>query len=153
MSTKRCSPMNDTDGKRLLRQLQYQDHVRNGTLAVHTAQAQAGEGDGIPPHMAKHLKKMYGDEGFKKFQQERKESEVQLQASLPTDMQNRGTYAIVLELMKNIEATISEMAYKMPLKPVIGTLHTGHINGLGINVKSSGEYLTPIDDNIFTLAL
>jgi len=142
--------MNDTDAKKLLRQLQYQEHMRNGTLTAQMTQAPDPKGGFVDQMMTK-LQNVYGKEGFQEVQEYRKSKEDQLQ--LPTDLQEKNPFLILSEVIKHIEEAVTDMKYELPRRPVIGTLHTGHVNGLSIHVTSSGEYLYLVDHDLFTFVL
>jgi hypothetical protein len=62
-------------------------------------------------------------------------------------------YKIMLNLAAQIEGAVNDLSFKLPSKPIIGTLPTSELNARFFHVPESDQYLIIFDYGMFIFAL
>lgn len=68
---------------------------------------------------------------------------------MPTRFEEPFTYAIIMDLARDIEDAASRLSYFVPSRPIIGTLSFSCVNALALAVPSSNEYLIIFTTGLF----
>jgi hypothetical protein len=146
-----------TKGQMLLEKLQEREYKRLGRLAEYESRRALRD----TSFNNKILEEMLQKQGFFFSPEEIAEIRSQLtshinevaNAELPTKYEDPAKYAIMTHLAKEIEEAATQLGRPLPIKPQIGTLPTGQVNAMAVQVPASNEYLVIFESDLFTFAL
>ena len=72
--------------------------------------------------------------------------------NLPTQYEDPLAYFIISKLTKEIELTINELQFHLPIHPLFGTIPSGRINAMTILVRRSKEFIILFERQLFRFA-
>ena len=75
-----------------------------------------------------------------------------MKMEVPTRFENPMNYLIISNLKTQIEEAAKDLSVPIPTELVVGTLPTGRVNAMTINVPSSDDFVVLFESELFTFA-